>query len=79
MAAHQVVMLGELEAIVAGELIGVACVLVLLVAVEAVPVVLLNGRCALVNVIAGTLVTFKEHFLMKILRQIYGIYRSSPP
>lgn len=77
--AHQVVMIGEFELIVAGELIGVACVLVLLVTVEAVPVVLLNRRCAVANEIAGTLVTFKEHILMKILRQIYGIYRSSPP
>lgn len=72
-------MFGKFESIVAGELIGIARVLVLLVTVKAVPVILLSGRSAFVNVIAGTLVTFKEHFLMKILRQIYGIYRSSPP
>lgn len=52
-------MIGELEPVVAGELIDIASILVLLVPVEAVPVVLLDGRCALVNVIAGTLVTFK--------------------
>ena len=69
-------MIGELKFIVTGELIYVAGVLVLLMTVISIPVVLLNRRCTLMNVIAGTFVTFgsKDNVLIKFYEVIHGLF-----
>lgn len=59
-ASYQVVVVGELELVVAGQLVGVASVFVLLVSIEAIPVVFLNGRGAFVNEVAGSFEAFKR-------------------
>lgn len=53
-------MVRELELVVAGEFLDVASVLVLLVTIIPVPVVLLYRCSPFVDVIAGSLVAFKQ-------------------
>jgi hypothetical protein len=54
------VVVGELKFVVAGELVRVASVLALLVPVESVPVVLLDGSSAFVDEVAGSFEAFKR-------------------
>lgn len=53
-------MVGELESVVTGKFINVAGVFVLFVSIEAIPVVVLNGRSSFMNIISWTLVTFRK-------------------
>lgn len=53
-------MIRELEFVVTGELFYVAGVFVLLMTVKSIPIVLLNRRCAIMNVISRPFVTFVE-------------------
>lgn len=72
--------IGELKLVITGKLICVASVLVPLVTVEAVPIVLLHGRSAFVNVIARPLVAFKRRTFNKVLcANSVPFYRSSLP
>lgn len=67
-------MIGELKFVVTRKLIYVTGVLALFMAVKTIPVVLLNRRCAFVNVISRTFVTFigKDNILIKFYGLIHG-------